>query len=250
MLLQQCIHSAAARYSLSPQKIERRIHSKKSGIGIMGINPGWLVYFKDFHVSKGELANNACLNVRIGAWVMSEKDKAAKSATPATTALQKHPSSHNAVPTKLPGLNRIQRCAIEASRYYGVPALLTLSIIKTEGGQPGTVSPDANGSYDMGVMQINSIWLPKLASMGVTRHEVIHDGCQNVMIGTWILAGYVHRYLGKTGLQKAWEHPGRFWRSVGDYNSHTPTYNNAYQTRVANNYRLISENIVHKNISR
>ncbi|PKY09650.1 hypothetical protein B1757_13685 [Acidithiobacillus marinus] len=242
--INSCIQSAAARYDISPQKIERRIHDKKNGIGIMGINPGWLVYFKSFHVSRTELAHNACMDIRIGAWVLSEQQQAkAAAVTPKTHSA---PINQHTVPKHLPGLTRIQHCAIEASHYYGVPALLTLSIIKTEGGQPGTISPDNNGSYDMGVMQINSIWLPKLASMGITRHQVIDNGCQNVMIGTWILAGYVHRYLGGKGLRKAWEHPGQFWQSVGDYNSHTPIYNSAYQARVANNYRLISEKFTAK----
>ncbi|WP_226019909.1 lytic transglycosylase domain-containing protein [Serratia symbiotica] len=43
-------------------------------------------------------------------------------------------------------------------------------------------------SEDVGLMQINSSWLPKLASMGITRKDLLENPFQNVFVGAWILA--------------------------------------------------------------
>lgn len=246
-LIMHCIRSSASRYGVAPTAIERRINEHHGGIGVTGINPGWMVYFKDFHVTKRQLENNACLNIKIGAWVLSEKQRAEQAGqTPGATQANKVEIGHSGETSggqRLKGLDKAQTCAVYASHYYGVPTLLTLSIMRTEGGRPGTVSPNTNGSYDMGVMQVNSIWLPKLAAMGITKHEIIYNACQNVMVGTWILAGYMKHYIGTAGLTNAWEDPGAFWRAVGDYNSHTPVYNHRYQKRVSGFYQQISNKI-------
>ena len=242
-----CIQSSASRYGVAPAAIERRINKHHGGIGVTGINPGWMMYFKNFHVTQRQLENNACLNIKIGAWILSEKQQA-EQAGQTSEAMSVHKTEAGqhkpeAGGHHMRGLNKAQICAVYASHYYGVPTLLTLSIMRTEGGRSGTVSPNTNGSYDMGVMQVNSIWLPKLASMGITQHEIIYNACQNVMVGTWILAGYMKHYIGTGGLKNAWEDPGAFWRAVGDYNSHTPVYNHQYQKRVSGFYHQISEKI-------
>lgn len=244
--IMHCIASAANRYEVAPTAIERRINSRHGGIGVTGINPGWMVYFKNFHVTQHQLENNTCLNIKIGAWILSEKRQAEQAGQTESAPVHKAEIGHSRATSsgqRLKGLDKAQTCAVYASHYYGVPTLLTLSIMRTEGGRPGTVSPNTNGSYDMGVMQVNSIWLPKLAAMGITKHEIIYNACQNVMVGTWILAGYMKHYIGADGLKSAWEDPGAFWRAVGDYNSHTPAYNHQYQKRVSGFYRQISEKI-------
>lgn len=246
-LIMHCIESATNRYGVTAMAIERRINSHHGGIGLTGINPGWMVYFKNFHVTQHQLESNTCLNIKIGAWVLAEKQQAEQAGQAVeVTSSRRATTGHGGQKSgerHLKGLDKAKTCAIYASHYYGVPALLTLSIMRTEGGRPGTVSQNTNGSYDMGVMQVNSIWLPKLAAMGITKHEVIYNACQNVMVGTWILAGYMKHYIGTAGLKSAWEDPGAFWRAVGDYNSHTPVYNHQYQKRVSGFYRQISEKI-------
>lgn len=85
-----CIQSSANRYGMSPTAIERRINEHHAGIGVTGINPGWMVYFKDFHVTKRQLENNACLNIKIDAWVLSEKQLAEQAGqTPGATQANK-----------------------------------------------------------------------------------------------------------------------------------------------------------------
>lgn len=121
-------------------------------------------------------------------------------------------------------------CVATAAQHYHEPVWLLYGILATEGTRPGQVVRDANGSYDMGPMGINSLWLPTLARLGITRAEILNNGCENVAIGAWILA---RKLRGHQVPQQAFAHPRVFWRHVGDYNSATPHWNHLYRQRVA-----------------
>lgn len=121
-------------------------------------------------------------------------------------------------------------CVATAAQYYDEPVWLLYGILTTESTRPGQVVRDANGSYDMGPMGINSLWLPTLARLGITRAEILNNGCENVAVGAWILA---RKLRGHQVPQKAFAHPRVFWRHVGDYNSVTPHWNHLYRQRVA-----------------
>ena len=54
-------------------------------------------------------------------------------------------------------------CLMLASQTYAVPPAVLVGIYKAEGGRVGQESPNQNGSYDLGPMQINTTWLPDLA---------------------------------------------------------------------------------------
>jgi len=244
--IQQCINEAASQFGVSQTAIVRQINDHQGGIGIMGVNRWWLANLST-PTTPSELKKHPCKDIKVGAWVLSESESAAEAAPrPAVATVVKPVGTKTpALVKKIPGtplgnsMAVARQCAIAASHYYGVPSLLTLSIMRTEDGRPGTISPDANGTVDMGVMQVNTIWLPKLEAMGISRHALIYNACQNVDVGTWILARYIHQFTGKQGINYAWEHPRAFWRAVGDYNSDTPVYNHAYQKRVAMFYKEI-----------
>ena len=95
-------------------------------------------------------------------------------------------------------------CFGEAGAEYGVSPELLWSIAKVESGfRPRAVHWDANGTYDFGVMQINSGWAPRL---GLAVWRSLGDPCANVRCGAWILARCVRRY-------------GYTWEAVGCYNA-------------------------------
>ena len=116
-------------------------------------------------------------------------------------------------------------CLILASQTYSVPPAVMVGILQVEGGRVGQqVGPNNNGSYDLGPMQINTLWVPRLAKYwGVsdkTAHRWIRDdACTNMGVSAWIL----RRHLNETSsLSKA----------IAYYHSRTPSLGYAYKNRV------------------
>jgi soluble lytic murein transglycosylase-like protein len=124
-------------------------------------------------------------------------------------------------------------CINQAAVTYYVPAKVIISVLNTESGEVGMASPNKNGTYDYGPMQINSIWLAKVAPYGYTREQIQYDPCINVMVGTWILSSNIADSLAAAN--------GGYWQGVAGYHSHTPYLNENYQTKVLTNYQRLSQ---------
>jgi len=110
-------------------------------------------------------------------------------------------------------------CVMQTAERFDLPPRLIYAVLKVEGGQVGQKVKNTNGTYDMGPMQINTIWLEHFGDY-VTEQQILHDGCVNVQVGAWILKARIN------------ESDGDFWRGVGSYHSKTPTRNKAYQAKV------------------
>lgn len=122
-------------------------------------------------------------------------------------------------------------CINQAAIANHVPATLILSIMKKENGRNGQAVPNKNGSYDLGVMQVNTCWLSVLARHGYTHGDLQFNPCKNVMAATWILAMGLAN--GKT-----------LWSGVGNYNSHTARFNKRYRNSVSQDFDKISHAIM------
>lgn len=110
-------------------------------------------------------------------------------------------------------------CWDEAATRYSVSPELLYAIARTESDMnPQAIGRNRNGSRDIGLMQINSAWLPALAAHGITERDLF-DPCTSIHVGAWILAGNVQR-LGYT------------WDAVGAYNAASPTLRRAYTDKV------------------
>jgi hypothetical protein len=100
-------------------------------------------------------------------------------------------------------------CWEEAGGRYGVHPWLLAAIATVESGlNPRAVNrshESRTGSVDLGLMQINSRWLPVLARYGITREGLL-EPCTSVMVGAWILADLFARH-------------GATWEAVGAYNA-------------------------------
>lgn len=107
------------------------------------------------------------------------------------------------------------RCVTHAARTFGVPELPIWVILDVEGGTVGKVSQNTNRTYDIGPMQINSIWLKHIAPFGITESQVKNNLCMNIYVGTWIFTKELERH--KT-LAKA----------LAYYHSPTPKHQHRY----------------------
>jgi hypothetical protein len=103
----------------------------------------------------------------------------------------------------------------------GLPPRALPVIHMLEGGAPGMVRPNTNGTEDLGVMQVNTIWLPVLAdraafSQAETKSLLIYNACFNIAAAGLILKSYLV------------ESDGDLVSAIGDYHSHTPALKAAY----------------------
>lgn len=109
-------------------------------------------------------------------------------------------------------------CFEEAGNEYGVSPYLLRSIAQHESGMnPLAIGRNVNGTYDYGLMQINSRWAKIL---GMENWKKLGDPCTNVRTGAWILAQCVRRH-------------GYNWKAVGCYHSNTPGRRERYAGRIA-----------------
>jgi soluble lytic murein transglycosylase-like protein len=113
-------------------------------------------------------------------------------------------------------------CWNEAAQRYGVNPQLLYAIAKTESGlNSRALNRNPDGSYDIGLMQINSRWIPTLRRYGISEARLF-DPCTSIHVGAWILAQNMRR-LGNT------------WNAVGAYNAKTPAQRLQYAIKVYRN---------------
>jgi hypothetical protein len=95
-------------------------------------------------------------------------------------------------------------CFDDAGNVYGINPILLQYIARIESDlNPHAINRNQNGSIDLGIMQINSSWVP---SMGLNSSLLLSDPCYNIMTGAKILRLCIDRY-------------GYTWEAVGCYNS-------------------------------
>lgn len=108
-------------------------------------------------------------------------------------------------------------CFKEAGNMYGISPALLRAIAKVESDlQPDAVNFNANGSYDLGLMQLNSWWAQKVS---IELWDEASNACTNVKLGAWILARCVHRH----------EYT---WKAVGCYHSPRKKRQSVYISRI------------------
>lgn len=130
-------------------------------------------------------------------------------------------------------------CLIEESIKQKIPPLLILAVMMTENGKPGELVKASKNSFDMGPMQINTIWLPALQKkFNWTPRDLMtaitNHGCSNIATGTWILRISINAAKGDV------------WQGVGYYNTGInykpksfPNRASIYANKVYGNYLKI-----------
>ena len=117
-------------------------------------------------------------------------------------------------------------CISLASEYYNVPLAALLGIMAVERGTVGKYSKNENGTWDMGPMQINSVWIPEFKKYGITEKMILNNGCLNVFLGAWILSNHYKK-------------SDSIWEAIGNYHSKHGRLNQKYQNLVYKKIRSI-----------
>ena len=108
-----------------------------------------------------------------------------------------------------------------ASRYDLEPELLQAIAAVESGYRAHAVNAlNSDGSRDIGLMQINSMHLPRLAKQGITEERLLSEPCLSVEVGASILAGFIQRF-------------GYNWTTVGSYNAGAAPEREALRLRYA-----------------
>lgn len=113
-------------------------------------------------------------------------------------------------------------CWEQAAERYRVNPYLLYAIAKTESSlNPTAINRNKNGTYDVGLMQINSSWFPALRKYGLEEKQ-LYDPCTSIHVGAWILAQNMQRM-------------GNSWNAVGAYNSSKPDLRLKYALKIYKN---------------
>jgi soluble lytic murein transglycosylase-like protein len=119
-------------------------------------------------------------------------------------------------------------CLDDAAHSFALDPLLVRSIAEHESRmQPLAVNRNRDGSYDIGLMQINSRWLPTLARAGIEAPQ-LWNACVNAYVGAWILRSNVERF-------------GPTWKAVGAYNAASPEKQLRYANQIYARWRALNE---------
>lgn len=95
-------------------------------------------------------------------------------------------------------------CFEQAGREYAISPVLLETLARVESNlNPNAVNRNGNGSFDIGLMQINSTWFTRLKCREA---DLLSNPCANVMAGAWVLRHCLDTY-------------GYSWQAVGCYNA-------------------------------
>jgi len=112
-----------------------------------------------------------------------------------------------------PGANAIDACLAAAERRFNLPTGIATAIARVESGlNPRAINrANRNGTYDLGLMQINSIHQPRLMrNYGIARAH-LYNPCVSAFAGAQVLA----KALAQTG--------GSIVPALSKYNTGRPT---------------------------
>jgi len=116
-------------------------------------------------------------------------------------------------------------CMAAVAAFNHLPPRVLPSIQAVEGGSIGSVHRNADESEDLGLMQVNTRWVPPLARYTGLGEEVVRLRLIALPCFSIAAAGAILRvYLDETH--------GNLMLAIGDYHSHTPALNQAYQAQV------------------
>lgn len=133
--------------------------------------------------------------------------------------------SHASAPFLRPYEAYTINCVLRAANEYQIPGNVLLAIGSVEGGKEGTARRNDNGTYDLGVFQINTThWRTGglMSRAGISQLDIRDNGCYSARVAAWLIRSRVDESNGKKS----------YWTAVADYHSKTPKYNDRYKKKL------------------
>ena len=127
----------------------------------------------------------------------------------------------------------VATCLMMAAQNYNVPPAVMLGIMHVEGGKVGqAVGPNTNGTYDLGPMQVNTMWAKTLSGYWKVNYStamsmIKDDPCINVHVAAWILRQRLNE-------------SGNLTLAIAHYHSKTPKFGYVYARKVIGAMRRMS----------
>lgn len=125
--------------------------------------------------------------------------------------------------------NEIAACIRKAAKGKAWLERTLWGLRDQEGGWIGAAVANTNGTHDLGPLQVNSWWVPKIAALvgrpaPHVRYWLQNDACFNAEVARWIFL---------SGLAVT----GDYWKAVGVYHSPTAWRQARYAASVAAHLR-------------
>lgn len=139
------------------------------------------------------------------------------------------PASNGAAPVQQ-GVKRplTAECMKVASQSYGIHQDILYAILLVEGGSVGRDSKaNKNGTYDIGLFQINSMHRKTFESQGISEEELRDDGCTNAIAAAW----HLKRVLTPDVISEI-KTQDDYLRAIALYHSATPEFNKIYAAKL------------------
>lgn len=113
-------------------------------------------------------------------------------------------------------------CLERVSSHYSVHPVILSLVARVEGGWTGAKIENTNGTFDLGLMQINTIHLSYLDDHGITEAMLQNNDCISV--------GFAAYYIRKVTLNQSAVGSEDYFRAIARYHSK----NEPHLTRYAN----------------
>jgi len=119
-------------------------------------------------------------------------------------------------------------CFSYAGEMFGIEPMILISIAKVESNfNHAAISWNKDGTYDYGLMQINSRWYKTL---GEEIWNKLSNPCANVCVAAWILKQCIKEH-------------GYNWDAIGCYNSKNKNKRIKYAKKIQ---KVLSSMVIHK----
>ncbi len=110
-----------------------------------------------------------------------------------------------------------------STRYQVHPVILSI-VARVEGGWSGAKIENTNGTYDLGLMQINTIHLDFLSQYGITEKMLQNNDCISVGFAAWYIRNVTVNQTARDSMD--------YFRAIARYHSKNEPYRTRYAERL------------------